>query len=216
MDITEFLTRDHFDIAATLKSHPRGGDYSRATDRSFPDLKNAFAFPDNVELDAYLTFDSAKPGAEPSITAADGRSITLVQHHSFVRLPEPGYISRSFDTRTGAIEVAHYDFSAALDEPIIKRFARRFRLEREDPTAPSGPVKKPIVFYVDPGAPEQIRDALIDGAMWWKDAFEEAGFEDAYRVELFARGRASVRYSLQHDTMGAPTDARLVLWRRRS
>ncbi|MEL7487528.1 MAG: DUF5117 domain-containing protein [Pseudomonadota bacterium] len=198
VDISSFLTRDHFGVAATLKNHPRGGAYKRAEDRSFVDGDAALAFPDNVEFDAFLTFISSDPGVEPSTTAADGRAVTLVQHHSFVRLPAPGFKSRAFDPRTGAIEVAHYDFSAPLDEPIIRRIARRFRLEREDPAAASGPVKKPIVFYVDPGAPEQIRDALIDGAMWWRDAFEAAGFEDAYRVELLPEGAHpfDIRYNM--------------------
>ena len=181
IDLSGFLTRDHFGVAASLKNH---GGYKRDGDLSMPDLSAVLAFPDNVELDAFLTFTSSEPGVQPSVTAADGRSVTLSQHHSFVRLPAPGFQSRPFDGRTGAIEMAHYDFSAPLDEPIVRRVARRFRLEKTDPTLAVSPVKKPIVFYVDPGAPEQIRDALIDGAMWWADAFEAAGFENAYRVEL--------------------------------
>ena len=184
VDLSSFLTRDHLGVVAALKRNPNGGDYAIAADRSMPDASAALAFPDNVELDAFLTLTSAKPGSEPSKTAADGRAITLVQHHSFVRLPEPGFTPRKFDPRTGAIEVAYYDFSSPLDAPIVQKLARRYRLERVDPAAASGPVKKPIVFYVDPGAPPQIRDALIEGASWWADAFTEAGFEDAYRVEV--------------------------------
>lgn len=184
VDLSSFLTRDHLGVVASIKRHPKGGDFAIAADRSMPDTRAAFAFPDNVELDAFLTLTSAKPGSEVAATAADGRAVTLVQHHSFVRLPEEGFVSRPFDPRTGGIEIAHYDFSAPLDAPIIQRYARRFRLEREDPSAASGPVKEPIVFYVDPGAPDEIRDALIEGASWWAEAFEAAGFEDAYRVEL--------------------------------
>ncbi len=133
-----------------------------------------------------------------SATAADGRAFTLTQHHSFVRLPDDGFRARDFDPRAGAIDVPFYDFSAALDEPIVKRYARRFRLERRDPNARIGPVKKPIVFYVDPGAPEPVRQALIDGASWWADAFEAAGFEDAYRVEVLPEGAhpLDVRYNV--------------------
>jgi len=184
VDLSGFLTRDHFGVVAALKANPNGGDYAIAADRSMPDANAALAFPDNVEIDAFLTLTSAKPGSEASMTAADGRSITLVQHHSLVRLPEGGFTSRKFDQRTGAIEIAYYDFSSPLDQPIVQKLARRFRLERVDPAAASGPVKKPIVFYVDSGAPAQIRDALIEGASWWADAFTEAGFEEAYRVEV--------------------------------
>lgn len=196
VDLSTFLTRDHFGIASALK--PRGGTYKIADDRSMPDAASSLAFPDNVEIDAFLTFTSADPLREAAVTAADGRSITLVQHHSFVRLPAEGFRSRIFDPRTGGIEVAHYDFSSALDAPIVKKWARRFRLERVDPSLESGPVKKPIVFYVDPGAPAQIRDALIEGASWWADAFTEAGFENAYRVEVLPEGAHpfDIRYNM--------------------
>ena len=43
---------------------------------------------------------------------------------------------------------------------------------------------EPIVYYLDPGTPEPIRSALLDGARWWDQAFEAAGYRNAFRVEL--------------------------------
>ena len=183
-DIAGFLERDALDVRGTLKAHPKGGDYAIAGDRSFTDVDAVLVFPDNVEFDTLLTLTSNNPGDEVWATAADGRAITLVQHHSLARLPEDGFKSRKFDQRSGAIDVPYYDFSAPLNEAVKQAFARRFRLEKINPEVAVGPVEKPIVFYVDSGAPAQIRDALIEGASWWADAFEAAGFENAYRVEL--------------------------------
>lgn len=198
VDLSSFLTRDHLGVVKSISDNPSGGTYTLAADRSFPDTRAALAFPDNIELDAFLTLTSSAPGREPNATAADARNVTLAQHHSFIRLPEAGYKIRKTDQRAGSINVSYYDFSSPLDAPIVTQLARRFRLERVDPAAASGPVKKPIVFYVDPGAPEQIQNALIDGAMWWADAFEAAGFEDAYRVELLPEGAHpfDVRYNM--------------------
>ncbi len=198
VDLTSFLVRDHFGAIAAIKSNAKGGSYAIAKDRSLPDAKASLVFPDNVEMDAFLTLTSSDPGAEVWATAADARAITLIQHHSFVRLPEDGFALRQFDPRAGAIESSHYDFSSALDEPIITSLARRFRLQRQQINVPSGPVKKPIVFYVDPGAPAQIRQALINGASWWADAFTAAGFEDAYRVEVLPEGAHpfDIRYNM--------------------
>ncbi|MEO1188841.1 MAG: DUF5117 domain-containing protein, partial [Pseudomonadota bacterium] len=198
VDISSFLTRDALGIVKTLKDHPDGGAFSIASDRTFPDAANALAFPDNVEFDAFLTLTSDSPGREVRATAADGRAITMVMHHSLVRLPDEGYTPRPYDIRSGAIDIPYYDFSAPLDDQIITTVARRFRLERVDPSAQSGPVKEPIVFYVDAGAPPQIRDALIDGALWWADAFEAAGFEDAFRVEPLPEGAhpRDIRYNI--------------------
>ena len=198
VELTTFLTRDALGLVAALKDHPQGGAFSIAADRTFADVQNALAFPDNVEFDAYVTLTSESPGREVRATAADGRAITMVQHHSLVRLPDGGYSPRAFDVRSGAIDVPYYDFSAPLSGNIQQSFARRYRLEKQDPSAQSGPVKKPIVFYVDSGAPPEIRDALIEGASWWGEAFEAAGFENAYRVEPLPEGAhpRDIRYNV--------------------
>lgn len=198
VDLSGFLTHDQLGIAAAIARNKNGGQYALDDKRSFPDLNRTYAFPDNIELDAYITLSSSKPGSEPTNTAADGRSITLVQHTSLVRLPDDGFKTRRFDPRTAAIEVAYYDFSNELHDPIVSKLARRFRLERIDPNATFGPVKKPLVFYVDSGAPEQIRDALIEGASWWADAFTAAGFENAFRVEVLPEGvhPLDIRYNV--------------------
>ena len=179
IDLTKFLTRDALGIVQHLKDRGQGS-FSVKPDRSFVDTKNVFAFPDNVELDVFLTLSSSKPGREVRTTAANGNDATLIQHHSFVRLPKPGFVSRMSDPRMGAIEEVHYDYSAALDEPIAQKIARRYRLQKDA----NGKTIKPIVFYIDSGAPEPVRSALVEGARWWEDAFAAAGFPDGYRVEL--------------------------------
>lgn len=187
VDISTFLTTDTLDLRGWLKRAGQG-DFSISADRSFADTASVLVFPDNVEFDAVVTLVSDKPGSEVTATAADGRSATLTIHHSFVRLPDNGYDIRKSDPRAGVIDVAYYDFSSPLHEPIVQKIARRYRLEKVDPDAPSSTVKKPIVFYIDSGAPEQVRNALIEGASWWGEAFEAAGFENAYRVEVLPEG----------------------------
>ena len=187
VDVSSFLTTDMLDLRGWLKQTEQG-DFAIAADRSFADPAGVLVFPENVELDAVVTLVSDKPGAEVMATAANGRSVTLTVHHSFIRLPDDGFEMREYDPRAGAIDVAYYDFSAPLDEPILRKATRRYRLQRVNPNAPSGPVKEPIVFYVDSGAPEQVRNALIEGASWWGEAFEAAGFQNAYRVEVLPEG----------------------------
>ena len=198
VDLSTYLTRDTMDVRATLKQHPKGGAFQVSKDLSMPDVSAALAFPDNVEFDAFLTLTSDEPKAEVWATAADARSVTLVQHTSLVRLPDDGYTPRMFDPRSGAIDVGYYDFSAPLTGQVGQSFARRFRLQKQDPTAESSPAKEQIVFYVDSGAPQEIRDALIEGASWWADAFEAAGFPDSFRVEVLPEGAhpLDVRYNV--------------------
>lgn len=197
VDMSGFLQRDSMDIAGQLKARGQGA-YALVADLSYPDTTSMLAFPDNVEMDATLTFSAQTAGGEVARTAADGRQFSLTMHHSFVRLPPEGFVSRAFDPRVAAIDVGYYDFSADLAAPVKRAFARRFRVEREDPSLASGPVKKPLIFYVDRGAPEPIRSALIDGASWWADAFEEAGLERAFRVEILPEDAhpMDVRYNV--------------------
>ena len=179
VDLTEFLTSDVLNLVQYLKDRDQGS-FSLSKNRTLVDTQNVYAFPDNVEMDVFFTLSSAKPGNEVATTAANGRDATLIQHHSFVRLPEEGYTPLKSDQRAGAIEDVHYDYSAPLSGQIETRLARRYRLQKNE----AGETINPIVFYIDSGAPEPIRQALIDGAEWWNEAFAAAGYPDGYRVEI--------------------------------
>jgi len=179
VDLTEFLTRDALGLVQHLKEREQG-HFKIAKDRSLIDVSQTFAFPDNVEIDSFLTLTSDDPGREVATTAANGQDVTVIQHHSFVRLPDADYEPLYSDPRVGVIERVYYDYSAPLSDPIEKRLARRYRLQKNE----DGTTKKPIVFYIDGGAPEPVRSALIDGAQWWRDAFAQAGYPDGYRVEV--------------------------------
>nr|QQZ50443.1 zinc-dependent metalloprotease [Phenylobacterium glaciei] len=129
--------------------------------------------------------------------------------HSLVKLPEPGFDTRKFDPRAGVFGGVVLDYAAPLGEEIVGQMAYRFRLEKTDPTAAKSPVKKPIVFYVDRAAPEPIRTALKEGASWWAQAFEAAGYLDAYRVEILPEGSTPGR-PLQRHQLGGPRHPGLV------
>ena len=187
IDFGSFLTRDAVGVAARL-AQTEQGQFRLNEDRSMPDVETILVFSQNLEFDAYQTFTSPKPGPEVKVTTPEPTAITLIAHHSIIKLPDDGYIPRSYDDRAAVIGVSFADYSAALDESVKKKWARRFRLEKIDPDATRSKVKKPIIFYVDNGAPEPVRSALVEGAGWWSDAFEEAGFIDAYRVEVLPTG----------------------------
>jgi len=187
VDITSFVVRDAHGVVRSLDRSGQGS-FKLDTDRSFLTPEACFAFPDNVELEATLTFAGGEPGGQVRETAPTAEAVTITQHHSIIRLPEPGYEPRAFDPRAGGFSIQFKDYASDVDEPLIRRWAVRHRLEKTDPTAASSPVKAPIVYFVDRGAPEPIRSALVEGARWWADAFEAAGFENAYRVEIMPEG----------------------------
>lgn len=197
IDLSGFLTRDPIGVATRLSDTDQGS-FSVDAERSAPLTETALAFPENVEIDALLTLSSSEPGAEVRAVTPDPGSVTLTVHHSFVALPEPGYEIREADDRSGAITLDFYDMAAPLDAPVRRAYAIRHRLERVDPAAERGAVVEPIVYYLDRGTPPLIRDALIEGANWWAEAFEAAGYEDAFRVELLPEDAhpLDIRYNI--------------------
>jgi hypothetical protein len=197
IDFTSFVVRDAFGVAATLERSAQGS-FSLDEGRSALDVDACLSFPDNLEFEALLTFTGKKPGRDVRSVTPTPTAVTLVQHHSLVRLPDDGYRPREFDPRAGSFSVWFQDYAAPLDRPIERRLIVRHRLEKTDPSAERSTVKEPIVYYVDPGAPEPVRSALVDGARWWAAAFEAAGFIDAFRVELLPEGAhpLDVRYNV--------------------
>lgn len=209
IDIAPFLTMDTLGVAASLNleqdsfgigtANSIGGKGFRLDGSlSLADPASVKLFPDNLEVDALQTYVSDAPGAEVENIVPDPRKVSFTVHHSFVRLPEPGFAPRAFDPRLGGFGTQAVDFSAPLGAPVVLDLANRFRLEKLDPAAPRSRVKKPITFYLDRNTPEQIRPALLEGIGWWADAFEAAGFIDAFRVEMLPEGAdpLDVRYNM--------------------
>lgn len=197
IDIASFLTRDAIGIADALKQAGETG-YKLVPDLTLADPSAVKVFPENLEFEARQTFASDTPGPEVRNIAPDPKLITFQVRHSLVKLPEPGYEPRAFDPRSGGFSTMVLDYAAPLGDEIVYRLANRFRLEKTNPGAAKSPVKKPIVFYVDRAAPEPIRTALVEGAAWWAQAFEAAGFQDAYQVKVLPEGvdPLDVRYNV--------------------
>jgi hypothetical protein len=196
VNMAPFLSNDVIGIAAALNQDGKG--YRAAPQLSAVDTASLKAFPDNVEIDAVQTFTSNTPGREVSTLAPDPRQVSFTVHHSFIRLPEAGFVPRLADPRAPVSGPLLYDYGAPLGEPVAIQLAARFRLEKTDPAAERSTVKKPIVFYIDPAAPEPVRTALLEGVNYWARSFERAGFIDAFRAEMLPPGAdpLDVRYSM--------------------
>jgi hypothetical protein len=187
VDLTGFASRDAHGIAERLAAS-RQGVFTLDRERTAVDLDACRAFPDNVELEAIQTFTGSDPGPEVRSVAPEPRALTFVLRQSLLRLPEDGYRPRDHDPRMGSFAIQFADYSAPLDRPIERRWIARHRLEKLDPRAARSAVREPVVYHVDRGAPEPVRTALVEGASWWAEAFERAGFGDAFRVELMPEG----------------------------
>ncbi|HET8967171.1 MAG TPA: DUF5117 domain-containing protein, partial [Candidatus Acidoferrum sp.] len=187
VDATDFFLRDAHNVTNALR-RTKQGTYKLDPSRSALYLPNTKNFPLNTEVEATLTFTGDEPGRWVRDVTPDPAAITVREHHSFVQLPRPGYKPRIYDPRSSFFGISYMDYATPVSEPIVKRFAARHRLAKKDPTAVVSEAVEPIVYYLDRGAPEPIRSALLEGARWWNQAFEAAGYKNAFRVELLPEG----------------------------
>ncbi len=224
VDVTDFLLRDVHGAGRAL----RPGNYKVDRTRSafyLPDTRN---FPKNTELDMTLTFAEEPTGSRPGFSGPQqgppaigtpqggggfggglysgsigsvtpsADAVTLREHLSLVELPDDGYQPRVYDPRAGYFNTNYVDYSTPIGEPMVVRYIVRHRLQKKDPNAAVSDVVKPIEYWVDSGAPEDVKQALLEGARWWNQAFEAAGFRNAFKVDVLPEGAdpMDIRYNM--------------------
>jgi hypothetical protein len=196
VNIAPFLTHDTIDIANALNGTAKG--FKLADSLSAADPGSVKVFTDNIEMEAVQTYVSDTPGKEVNTIAPDGRQVSFTVHHSLIRLPDADFVPRKFDIRSGTHSTQIYDFGTPLGEDVMVELANHFRLDKVDPTAARSRVKKPIIFYIDNTAPEPIRSALVEGVGWWSQAFDAAGYIDAFQAKVLPADAdpQDVRYSM--------------------
>ena len=184
VDFTSFLMQDKHGVADRLKL-AKQGVYKIDKTKSAIELDHTKSFPKNSEFEALLTF-SGKPTGKliTSGVSPDPSLVSVIQHHSFVELPDDEYKPREFDPRSGALAISFMDYATPVEDEITKKYITRHRLEKIDPNLDYSEAKEPIIYYLDPGTPEPVRSALIEGASWWNQAYEAIGFKNAFQVKI--------------------------------
>jgi hypothetical protein len=187
IDATDYFLHDVHGVSETLAALNQGSYKVDAT-RSTIALDDTKGFPKNTEVEAELTFttDGAPHGRFVRDVTPDPHAITLRERHSFIQLPPPGFTPRAFNPRAGYFPTSYRDYTTPLGESLDKRFIIRHRLIKKDPTCTAAcEAVAPIQYYVDRGAPEPIRGALLEGARWWDQAFQAAGWApNTFRVDI--------------------------------
>ena len=197
IDITSFLIRDAHGVSQRLR-YSNSGSYTLNKSMSAIDLDRTKAFPKNIEFDVLLTFTGNPSGNLVRSVTPTPSNLTVNQHHSFVKLPDNNYKKRKFDPRSGSNPFIVYDYSTPIDDKLEQRFIVRHRLNKKYPKQEISEPVEPIVYYIDNGTPEPVKSALIEGGNWWNQAFESAGYKDAFRIEVLPEDAdpMDVRYNL--------------------
>ena len=184
VDASDFILQDIHGVGERLQRTKQGTGYKVDKSRSAIHMPRTTSFPDNTEIESTITLLGTKPGNYLKQVAPEPQAISLKMHHSFVRLPKRGYKKRVFHPKSGFWSVDYRDYAQPINESVEQKFIGRHRLQKRNPKAKVSKAVEPIVYYLDPGVPEPVKSALIDGAMWWNQAFEAIGYEDAFQVKM--------------------------------
>lgn len=198
IDMSAFLLRDAHGVADKIRSM-RQGSYTFNEARSAVYINNTRNFPLNSEFEAIISFvGGSDAGRLVRSVSPSTEAITVRMHHSFVQLPDNQYKPRKYDIRSGYFGKTYFDYSSDFTEPIQQMVISRHRLFKKDPKASISEPVNPIVYYLDNGTPEPIRSALLDGAKWWNQAFEAAGYKNAFIVKILpdSADPMDIRYNM--------------------
>jgi len=177
IDVTKFFTSDVPAISG-LSARLRKEYKVKKLDGSRSFINTIKSFPENIEVKQDFTYDASEP---PSFRST--QSISIQMNQSMILLPEKPMQPRIYDPRVGFFTVSQYDYGSEALKADQKTYVRRWRLEPKDPEAYARgelvePVK-PIVYYLDPGTPENLQSYIKQGIEDWQKPFETAGFKNA-------------------------------------
>ncbi|MFV7784945.1 zinc-dependent metalloprotease [Shewanella marisflavi] len=181
--INELVLNDLHGIKDTLEQ-TKQGHYQLDKESSLILPQGVKSFERNSDVDVLLTFKGAKAGPQVAEVTPDGKALSLRMRYSFVALPDDNYQPRAYHPNSGYLSDEYLDYGTEIDRDIVQRHLLRHRLQKVTPGDAPSEVVKPIIYYLDPGVPEPIRSALLEGARWWETAFNEAGFINGFKVEL--------------------------------
>lgn len=181
--INDLVLNDLHGVSSVLQQTEQG-NYQLDLSRSVILPKGIKSFEKNADVDVQLTFKGDVAGAQVAQVTPDGTLMSVRMRYSFVELPDTDYQPRAYHPMSGYLSDEYRDYATPFNQPLVQRFILRHRLQKVHPGPAPSEVVKPITYYLDPGVPEPIRSALLDGARWWETAFTRAGFINGFKVEL--------------------------------
>ncbi|MCH7422676.1 MULTISPECIES: zinc-dependent metalloprotease [Shewanella] len=181
--ISELVLNDLHGVSHVLQQTGQG-NYRLDLTRSAILPTGVKSFEKNSDVDVQLTFKGDVAGEQVAKVTPDGTFMSVRMRYSFAELPDEGYQVRAYHPMSGYLSDEYRDYATDFSEPLVQRFILRHRLQKVNLGPAPSEVVKPITYYLDPGVPEPIRSALLDGARWWETAFTQAGFINGFKVEL--------------------------------
>ena len=194
IEVTSLFTSDLSEFSARRRLN------AQSTDSRKTFIEQVNAYPENIEAKVTMTYRAGpritfggggpRPGPDPSPTprrnpleglgGGESTNVTVLLHHSMIKLPDEPMKPRKFDSRVGFFTTSFQDFADVRNHQVEDvQYITRWRLEKKDPAADISEAKKPIVYYIGREVPAKWRPFIKKGVEMWQPAFEKAGFKNA-------------------------------------
>ena len=156
IDVSKFFSSD-IPALSGLSQGMRSSYKVRNLDSDRSYINSIKSFPENIEVKQDFTYNATNPPSNGSVG-----SISLQMNQSMILLPEDVMQPRINDDRVGFFTIDQIDYSSDALKADENTYIRRWRLEPKDPEAYARgelvePVK-PIIYYLDPGTPENLKE----------------------------------------------------------
>ncbi len=198
IEVTRLFSGDLQEFSARQTLGATGMDASR----SF--IEHVSPYPNNIEAEVTVTYTrggggGAGGGGGRGGGGGGGRvgSVTVVLHHSMVKLPDTPMMARLFDRRVGYFNSQVLDYSHDEYKAERIRYIDRWRLEKKDPSAAVSEPVKPIVYYIDPSTPTKLVPWVKKAVEDWNVAFEAAGFKNAIQAKEAPTAKEDPNWSVE-------------------
>jgi hypothetical protein len=178
VDPSGFFIKDILNISYYLGTRAKLGYSFDEKNSYFGTIKS---FPENSEFDVHLHYKTAKPNS--ATTLPSPYSMLHTYHYSIMAVPETDYVPRLADDRVGYFQAIYQDYTNLDSETPYIYYITRWNLKKKYPDREISPPIDPIEFWIGKTVPEEYREYVKQGVLYWDKAFRAAGFEDAIVVK---------------------------------
>ncbi|MGV6851249.1 MAG: zinc-dependent metalloprotease [bacterium] len=172
VNIQPLIKLDLHGIKDQLKQND-ASDVTLNNDLSFIQADQSNSFGNNAVIQGIQTFTINKAGDALSTISPSEHQVSLDLRIVLATLSKTPPQALPADPLAGHFALQKIDPTTSFDQNNIQNLAVHHQLSESHP----------LTYYIEPGLPEDIKQAILKGANWWKQAFEQAGWPNGFIVK---------------------------------
>ena len=152
-------------------------------DKTKSKIKKIKNYPENTNIKTEYVFNNPAVLNGGSNAVTDGRNVSILVFHTFMKMPENDYETRLDDPRVGYFLTETNDMTTT-EVVNYRDFIHRWKLVKKNPNATLSDPVTPITWWIENTTPVEFIETIKDGVLAWNVAFQKAGFSNAMVVKV--------------------------------